>query len=57
MNPLTFSIVTPSLNKGAFIEETIKSVLSQEGNFYIDYIVMDGGYTDSSIEVYKNTTG
>jgi hypothetical protein len=57
MNPFTFSIVTPSFNKGAFIEETIRSDLSQESDFYIDYIVMDGGYTDSSMEVYKYTTG
>jgi glycosyltransferase involved in cell wall biosynthesis len=46
MNPFTFSIATPSFNKGAFIEETIRSDLSQESDFYIDYIVMDGGYTD-----------
>jgi glycosyltransferase involved in cell wall biosynthesis len=53
MSPPTFSIVTPSLNQGAFIEETIKSVLRQAGDFYIDYIVMDGGSTDDSIEIIK----
>ncbi|MBC2693946.1 MAG: glycosyltransferase [Desulfobacteraceae bacterium] len=53
MNTPTFSIVTPSYNQGQFIEETIKSVLSQEGNFYIDYIVMDGGSTDNSVEIIK----
>ncbi|MCK4386478.1 MAG: glycosyltransferase [Candidatus Pacebacteria bacterium] len=47
------SIVTPSLNQGQYIEQTIKSVLSQEGDFYIDYIISDGGSTDNSIEIIK----
>ena len=47
------SIVTPSLNQGQFIEQTIQSVLSQEGDFYIDYIIADGGSTDNSIEIIK----
>lgn len=51
--PLTFSIVTPSLNQGKFIEQTIKSVLSQKGHFYIDYIVVDACSTDKSVEIIK----
>ena len=47
------TIVTPSYNQGQFIEETIKSVLSQEGDFYIDYIIADGGSTDNSVEIIK----
>lgn len=47
------SIVTSSYNQGQFIEETIKSVLSQEGNFVIDYIIADGGSTDNSIKIIK----
>ncbi|MGD2090136.1 MAG: glycosyltransferase family 2 protein [Candidatus Aminicenantes bacterium] len=47
------SIVTPSYNQGEFIERTIQSILSQEGDFYIDYIVMDGGSTDQSVEIIK----
>jgi glycosyltransferase involved in cell wall biosynthesis len=47
------TIITPSLNQGEFIEETIQSVLFQKGNFYIDYIIMDGGSMDNSVETIK----
>ncbi len=47
------TIVTPSLNQGQFIEQTINSVLSQKGNFYIDYIISDGGSTDKSVKIIK----
>ena len=49
----TISIVTPSFNQGEFIEATIQSVISQEGNFFIDYIIMDGGSTDNTVEIIK----
>jgi glycosyltransferase involved in cell wall biosynthesis len=47
------SIVTPSFNQAAFVGETIESVLSQEGDFEIEYLVMDGGSTDGSVEVIR----
>lgn len=50
---MKFSIVTPSYNQGLFIEQTINSVLSQEGDFFIDYIIADGGSTDNSVENIK----
>lgn len=49
----TLSIVTPSYNQGKYIEETMKSVLSQEGDFFIDYIIMDGGSSDNSVEIIR----
>jgi glycosyltransferase involved in cell wall biosynthesis len=51
--PRTVSIVTPSFNQGEFIEETICSVLSQAGEFFIDYIIMDGGSTDDSTDIIR----
>lgn len=51
---MIFSIITPSFNQGKYISQTIESVLSQAGNFFIEYIIADGGSTDNSVEVIKH---
>lgn len=50
---LRFSIVTPTHNSERFIGETIESVISQVGNFSIEYLIMDGDSTDGTYEIVR----
>lgn len=46
------TIVTPSFNQVDFLEETIRSVLSQEYP-NLEYFIIDGGSTDGSVELIQ----
>lgn len=47
------SIITPSYNQAEFIEETINSIWSQEGDFKIEHIIIDGLSTDGTQKILK----
>lgn len=52
---MKFSIITPSFNQGEYLQQCVDSIISQEGDFELEYFVMDGGSEDNSIDILKDT--
>lgn len=50
---MKISIITPSFNQAPFIGQTIESIISQTGTFELEYIIIDGGSTDGSVDIIK----
>lgn len=50
---MKISIVTPSFNRIDFLDETIESVVSQAGPFFLQYIIQDGGSDPEIIRLYE----
>jgi glycosyltransferase involved in cell wall biosynthesis len=46
------SIVTPSFNQAPFVEQAIRSIVDQNYE-NLEYIVIDGGSTDGSVDIIK----
>lgn len=49
---MKISIITPSYNQGEYIEKTIQSIINQ-GYDDVEYIVMDGGSNDETVDILK----
>lgn len=53
-DPPTISIVTPTFNSEAFLNQTISSVVGQPGPFFLSYHIQDGCSTDRTLEIVRN---
>ncbi len=52
----TISVIIPSYQQAQYLPMTLDSVLSQEGDFAIECLVMDGGSQDGSAEILERYT-
>ncbi len=50
---MKISIITTNFNTGKYLEQSIKSILNQKGNFELEYIITDGASTDNSLNIIK----
>ena len=48
---MKLSIITPSFNQCRYMRQTIDSVLSQAGPFELEWIIIDGGSTDGTVDL------
>jgi glycosyltransferase involved in cell wall biosynthesis len=51
---MRISIVTPCLNQRNFLEQTLRSILSQSGDFELTSIIIDGGSTDGTLDLLRS---
>ena len=53
---MRISIVTPCFNQRSFLQQTLRSILSQSGDFELTSIIIDGGSTDGTLEFLQSLT-
>jgi glycosyltransferase involved in cell wall biosynthesis len=51
---MKLTVITTCLNAEKYIKDTIESVLSQEGDFQLEYIITDAGSTDKTLEIIRS---
>ena len=49
---MKISVITPSFNQAKYLEQTIKSVVTQSHKD-IEYLIFDAGSTDDSVDIIK----
>lgn len=54
---MRFTIVTPSLNQGAYIERTLQSIQAQRREVDVEHLVVDGGSTDGTLDILRRHEG
>lgn len=50
---IKISIITTNYNTDKYLEQTIRNILSQQGDFDLEYIITDGGSKDNSLKIIK----
>lgn len=51
---MRFTIITPSFNQRPYLQQTMQSILSQQGGFDLTWIVVDGGSTDGTVDFLQS---
>lgn len=51
---MKISVITPVKNGAEYLTEAVQSVLGQEGNFEIEYLIVDGGSDDGTLELARS---